>query len=122
MTMRILFVDDLPDTCEVFRIALTIKGHSIRLATTGRQAISAVGEEIFDAVVMDIEMPEMNGWQALQQIRGLPNGQSLPVLMFTAYGSNADESEALRQGANGLICKPALPDEVLQRLQTLACG
>ena len=71
--MRILFVDDAPDTRCLFDMAFKIEGHSTRLAADGAEAVQAVEEELFDAIVMDIEMPRMNGWVATDHIRHIPN-------------------------------------------------
>jgi len=114
--MRILFVDDLPDTRDVFRIAFGLQGHSVRLAANGIEAVAAFPEEKFDAVVMDIEMPGMNGWDAVRQIRTLPGGDAVPIIMFTAYGNGEQKKKALEVGANSLLHKPILPHELLSHV------
>ncbi|MDQ3812634.1 MAG: response regulator, partial [Armatimonadota bacterium] len=118
-SMYILFVDDLPDTGDVFRLAFGMHGHATRLATTGIEAVDAVREEHFDAIVMDIEMPQMNGWDAVRGIRKLPNGQDVPIIMFTAYGGPHDRHRALSVGADDLLQKPVLPQQLLARIAQL---
>ena len=71
--MRILFVDDAPDIRSLFSTALCLEGQSIRLAADGMEAIEAVQEETFDAIVMDVGMPYMNGWEVTRRIRQIPN-------------------------------------------------
>lgn len=117
--MNILFVDDLPDTCEVFKLAFRLDGHTTRIAHNGVDAVSAVREEKFDAVIMDVEMPQLNGWDAVSQIRQLPNGDGVPIIMFTAYGTQADRNRAHLAGADDLMQKPVLPNELISRIKEL---
>lgn len=117
--MHILFVDDLPDTCEVFKLAFRLDGHTTRVAHNGADAVTAVQEEPFDAIIMDVEMPKLNGWDATGQIRQLPNGEQVPIIMFTAYGTQADRNRAEAAGANDLMQKPVLPNELLSRIKEL---
>ena len=116
MIVRILFVDDMPDTRELFRMVLKLHGVETRLAEDGREAVSAVEEERFDAIIMDVEMPRMNGWDAVRAIRLLDNGQRTPIIMFTAYGNGENHQRALESGANDLWFKPILPTEMISRL------
>lgn len=118
--MRILFVDDLPDTRDVFRLAFGIQGHTTRLAANGREAVDAVREEAFDAVIIDVEMPEMNGFDAVRHIRELPHGNNVPIIMFTAYGDGEAQEKASEAGADLLLHKPILPQELLMRIEQLS--
>ena len=118
--MRILFVDDLPDTRQVFRLAFGLYGHSTQLAGNGREAVEAVQDEAFDAIVMDVEMPEMNGWDAVRTIRTLPNGQTTPIVMFTAYGNGGNRQQAREVGADSLLHKPTTPQELLDEIERLS--
>lgn len=115
--MKILFVDDVPDTRMLFSIAFTRQGHATRVAADGVEAVTAVREEVFDAIIMDVEMPRMSGWDATRHIRQLDNGQNVPILMFTGY--NEDPKKAIEAGANGLVFKPLVPQELLLRLEQL---
>lgn len=118
--MRILFVDDLPDTREVFKLAFGIQGHQTHLASNGREAVEAVREQSFDAVIIDVEMPEMNGFDAVKNIRQLDHGRNVPIIMFTAYGDNEAQDKASSAGADLLLHKPILPQELLLRIQQLS--
>ena len=118
--MHILFVDDLPDTRDVFRLAFGIQGHQTRLACNGREAVEAVREQLFDAVIMDVEMPEMNGFDAVSHIRQLEHGAKVPIIMFTAYGDNEAHEKSTAAGADLLLHKPILPQELLLRIEQLS--
>jgi len=111
--MRILFVDDVRDTRDLFHLAFGIQGHQTLLASNGVEAVEAVKKEDFDAVVMDVEMPQMNGWEAAREIRSLDRGRDLPIILFTAYSAHEDYHRASQAGADTLLRKPMLPQEVL---------
>ena len=119
MPMRILFVDDVRDTRDLFRLAFGKQGHQIHLASNGVEAVAAVREQDFDAVVMDIEMPEMDGWDATREIRSLDRGRNLPIILFTAYSAQENHQRASQAGANTLLRKPMLPQEVLSHIDRL---
>jgi CheY-like chemotaxis protein len=119
--MRILFVDDLSDTRELFRLALSLQGHAVHLAANGLEAVAAVQNNSgFDVIIMDIEMPEMNGWDAVRAIRNLPPGKDVPIVMFTAYGNGVTLKLAQQVGANSVLHKPISPQELISHVQQLA--
>jgi DNA-binding response OmpR family regulator len=89
------------------------------VAANGLEAVAAVDQESFDAIIMDVEMPEMNGWDAVRQIRHLTNGQCVPIIMFTAYGDEKDYDKAVQVGADCLMQKPILPQELLAQVEKL---
>jgi chemosensory pili system protein ChpA (sensor histidine kinase/response regulator) len=117
--MKILFVDDAPDTRSLFSVAFRLEGHRTRLAADGVEAVQAVQDEPFDAIVMDVEMPRMDGWEATRQIRGMPHGRDVPILVFTGYNHEDDIDKAAEVGANALVRKPLLPQTVLSHLAQL---
>jgi two-component system response regulator MprA len=115
--MRILFVDDMPDTRDVFRLAFGIQGHETQVAGNGFDAVDAVRSGTFDVIIMDVEMPGMNGWETVRQIRALDNGQAVPILMFTAYSGREDRDRAKAAGANDVLQKPMLPQELIAHVE-----
>jgi CheY-like chemotaxis protein len=118
-SMKILFVDDAPDTRSLFSVAFRLEGHRTRLAADGVEAVQAVQDEAFDAIVMDVEMPRMDGWEATREIRRMPHGRDVPILVFTGYNHEDDIHKAAEVGANGLVRKPLLPETVLSHLAQL---
>jgi CheY-like chemotaxis protein len=121
MAMRILFVDDLPDTRELFKIALSLHGHTVHLASNGLEAVAAVeNQQAFNVIIMDIEMPEMNGWDAVRAIRALPAGEGVPIIMFTAYGNGVTLTLAQQVGANSVLHKPISPQDLISHVHQIA--
>lgn len=119
--MRILFVDDLPDTRELFRLALSLQGHAVHLAGNGAEAVAAVESHgNFDVIIMDVEMPEMNGWDAVRAIRNMEGCDKIPIIMFTAYGNGVTVKLARQVGANSVLHKPISPQELISHVQQIA--
>ncbi len=107
---RVLIVDDEPNLLESFRIGLELKGHAVSLAPGGSTALEMCRGEAFDAVLMDVQMPEMDGLETLRGLLELRPDQV--VLMLTAHGSLESAVEAGRIGAADYIEKPSTPDAV----------
>ncbi|PQV64912.1 NDP-sugar pyrophosphorylase [Abditibacterium utsteinense] len=110
---RLLIVDDSDDSRELLRIVFGSQGHSMRLVRDGIEAVEAVREERFDAIIMDLEMPQLNGWDATRLIRSMPNGRTAPVIIYTAYPTDDMSAKMLDVGANDVLSKTILPDEML---------
>jgi CheY-like chemotaxis protein len=116
---RILFVDDLADTREIFRLAFTMQGHDVRAVGSGSEALEAVREEKYDAAILDLQMPEMNGLETIRKIRALDNGRSLPLVIFTGQRDADIELNARQAGADGVLFKPLLPQELMAHVTSL---
>ncbi len=110
---RLLIVDDSEDSRDLLRIIFGAQGHSMRLVRDGIEAVEAVREERFDAIIMDLEMPNLNGWDATRLIRSMPNGRTAPVIIYTAYPTNDMDAKMREVGANEVLSKAILPDEML---------
>jgi two-component system cell cycle response regulator DivK len=113
MPRRMLIVDDYEDSRQLMRLIFGAQGHSLRLARDGIEAVEAVREEKFDAIIMDLEMPNLNGWDATRLIRAMPNGRMTPVIIYTAYPKQDTEAKMREVGANQVLSKSILPDEML---------
>ena len=99
--MRVLVADDMQDARDLFAFAFALEGFDTCTARNGAEAVDAVRESLkpFDVIVLDIEMPQMDGWQALKAIRQLPQCQQIPIVMFTAYDRYVGD-RAVQEGAN----------------------
>src|SRR5471030_1812671 len=96
------------DTRDFFRFAFELEQVEVRLAAAAAEAIEFVRIEQFAAIVMDVEMPEMDGWEAVRCIRALKHGATVPILMYTANGDSDTRKKAGEVGATTVLFKPLL--------------
>jgi two-component system response regulator MprA len=116
---RILVVDDQRDILDLASTILSGAGYAVSTASTGVGALDLLAEEEFDLVLLDINMPEMDGWQTLRLIRAEHSMDSLPVVMFSIKGEVRDKVHGMQEGALDYITKPFGVDELLQRVGRL---
>jgi DNA-binding response OmpR family regulator len=113
---RILVVDDEADILDLLSELLGESGYDVVRASDGREAIRALFHAQPDLVLLDVAMPELDGWQTLERIRDVSD---LPVLMLTARASEDDKVRGLRAGANDYVTKPFSTRELLARIEAL---
>lgn len=115
----ILIVDDFDDTRLLLRTWLQKKGFRIIEAENGNQAVSQAESERPDLIIMDVEMPELDGLSATRKIRALPHAQTLPIVAVSAYGADQFRKEALAAGCNEYVSTPFEPDELENLIRAL---
>jgi len=115
--MKILIVDDEQTLVEQLQNALKHQRYLVETATEGETALDKLFDSPFDAVVLDIMMPKMDGWTVLKEARKA--GLDTPVLMLTAKGDVEDRVKGLDLGADDYLAKPFSLDELLARLRAL---
>lgn len=116
MSQRILVVDDELDMRELLTELLTRAGYEVVLAANGRDALRALFESRPALVVLDVRMPELDGWATLERIREVSN---LPVLMLTAQASELEKVRGLQGGADDYLGKPFGRQELVARVGAL---
>ena len=114
--MRILVVEDEPKAGDYLRNGLIESGYVVDLARNGADGLHLALEMQYDAIVLDVMMPEMDGWQVLQKLR---QHADTPVLFLTARGELDDRLKGLDLGADDYLVKPFSFAELLARLRTL---
>jgi len=120
--LRILVVEDNAISQTVMRLMLGEQGHSVELAGTGKQAVAMLEQRHYDLVLMDMQMPEMNGLEATGQIRarerqtGRPR---TPIVALTARAQNSDRDACLSAGMDGYLTKPIHSSELSEILAEL---
>jgi two-component system, sensor histidine kinase and response regulator len=94
------------------------QGHSVTIASTGQEAVEAVARETFDAVLMDVQMPEMDGFEATVVIRQRERGtgRHVPILAMTAYAMKGDRERCLEAGMDGYVSKPIHPRDLWEAI------
>jgi DNA-binding response OmpR family regulator len=112
----VLVVDDDADVRELVAELLARAGYSVSQAPNGRAALKLLFEERPDLVLLDISMPELDGWATLERIRELSD---VPVMMLTALGAELEKVRALRAGADDYVTKPFGRQELLARVESL---
>ena len=112
----VLIVDDEPDLRLALRAVLTRAGYTVAEASDGREALRVFHRIAADIVVLDVSMPELDGWQTLERLREFSN---VPVLMLTAFGTEDDRVRGLRGGADDYLVKPFGNQELAARVGAL---
>ncbi len=112
----ILVVDDTPDNIRFLSSILTEEGYSVRPAISGRIAIRAAQTITPDLILLDINMPDMDGYQVCRIIKGNPITRNVPVIFLSALDDIQDKVKAFEVGGNDYISKPFQLQEVLIRI------
>ncbi len=113
---RILFVDDEPMNLAVIRFLLEQSGLIVDTAEDGVQAIRRSTETIYAVIIMDMQMPNLNGLDATRRIRQIPGNDVTPILAMTANAFAEDKARCFEAGMNDFLVKPIDPDVLLSIL------
>ncbi|MFI1913179.1 response regulator [Nocardia sp. NPDC020380] len=111
---KVLVVDDEPQILRALRINLSVRGYEVTTASNGAAALRAAAEKHPDVVVLDLGLPDMDGIEVLQGLRGW---STAPVIVLSARTDSSDKVEALDAGADDYVTKPFGMDELLARLR-----
>ncbi|WP_025157590.1 response regulator [Leifsonia aquatica] len=114
--MKILIADDDRQILRALRILLTARGYEVLTASTGAEALSEAVEHHPDLVMLDLGMPELNGIEVIEGLRGW---STVPILVVSGRTGSADKVDALDAGADDYVTKPFAADELLARIRAL---
>lgn len=114
--MRILIVDDEDQIRNILRMYLTKEGFTVKEAVNGKQALEILSAEQFDLIVLDIMMPEVDGWGVCREVRAR---WGVPIIMLTAREDEVDRVVGLEMGADDYMVKPFSPRELLARIRAV---
>lgn len=118
-TRTILVVDDFDDTRLLLRTWLRKKGYRVVEAENGNEAVAKAREIEPDLIIMDLEMPELDGLSATRKIRALKDSSVLPIIAVSAYGADQFREQALAAGCNEYVSTPFEPDELEKLIHSL---
>jgi len=105
-SLRVLLAEDNPVNQQVAVAMLVKRGHEVHVSSNGREAVDAVRQRDYDVVLMDIQMPEMDGFEATQAIRAMPKGKDLPIIGLTAHALSGERERCLSRGMSDYLAKP----------------
>lgn len=122
MTKKILVVEDDPDNRRIVAKVLTVEGYDVVEAVDGLEALSKVRVERPDVILMDLALPNMDGWEATRQLKADPLTRHIPVIALTAVAMRGDEERARAAGCDDYLSKPARPAEIRAMVKKYASG
>jgi len=115
--MRVLLVEDDERIVDFVQRGLKAEGYSVEVARSGKEAVALGSEGQFQAIILDLGLPDFNGRQVCERLRG--NGVATPILMLTARDTVQDKVTGLRSGADDYMTKPFAFEELLARIEAL---
>jgi DNA-binding response OmpR family regulator len=119
MSKRILVVDDEEDILHFLELVLGDKGYEVTTAANGHEALARAQADRPDLILLDIMMPQMDGWEVLKLLRVDEETAALPVAMLSARTEAQDRVQGLQEGAVDYICKPFALQELLGKIDSI---
>ena len=122
MTKRILIIEDQEDNRAIMRDLLTGAGFELIEAVDGEEGVKLAQSEQPDLILMDIQLPVIDGYEATRQIRAIVDLKSIPIIAVTSYALSGDEAKARAAGCNGYVAKPFSPRQLLAKVREFLPG
>jgi two-component system, cell cycle response regulator DivK len=117
MSKRILVVEDQEDNRQIIRDLLSATDYEIIEAESGEQALEAVARQRPDLILMDIQLPSMDGYEATRQIKADPTLRSITIIAVTSYALSGEEQKARAAGCDEYVPKPYSPRQLLAKIR-----
>ena len=117
MTRRILVIEDHEENRRIVRDLLTHAGYEMLEAVTGEEGVAAAERERPDLILMDIQLPGLDGYEATRRIKGNPVLHDIPVIAVTSYALSGDDRLALEAGCDAYVTKPFSPRALLATIR-----
>ena len=114
---RILVVEDTPDNRQILRDLLTSAGYEVVEAFNGAEGVAAAIEHLPDLILMDIQLPVLDGYEATRRIKAHVATAKTPIIAVTSYALSGDEAKAREAGCDGYVAKPFSPRQLLVRVR-----
>jgi two-component system CheB/CheR fusion protein len=118
--MNVLIADDNRDSGESLGMLLELSGHQVQIACDGREAVETAIRSLPDVVILDIGMPNLNGYDAARRIRELDPGRRSLLIAITGWGQDLDRQRSLDAGFDHHLIKPVEPEALDRLLQSFA--
>ena len=117
MKKRILVVEDQDDNRRILRDLLTNAGFDMIEAENGEDAVASAQESRPDLILMDIQLPILDGYEATRRIKANPDLKSIPIIVVTSYALSGDEDKARLAGCDDYVAKPFSPRQLLAKIK-----
>jgi two-component system cell cycle response regulator DivK len=117
MSKRILVVEDTEDNRRILRDLLTRAGFELIEAMDGESGVAMATAHRPDLILMDIQLPVFDGYEATRRIKANPDTRDIPIIAVTSYALSGDETKALAAGCDGYVAKPFSPRRILAMVQ-----
>jgi two-component system, cell cycle response regulator DivK len=119
---KILYVEDNEDNVYMLVRRLERKGFEVLVAPDGEQGVAMARKEHPDLILMDLNMPVLDGWEATRQLKGAPDTQAIPVIALSAHAMSGDRERALEAGCDEYDTKPVRMDSLMAKIRALLPG
>ena len=117
MSRLILVVEDQEDNRQILRDLLTSADYEMTEAENGQEALDAVAKQKPDLILMDIQLPIMDGYEATRRIKANPDFKAIPIIVVTSYALSGDEAKTRAAGCDGYVAKPFSPRQLLAKIR-----
>jgi two-component system cell cycle response regulator DivK len=118
MTAKILYIEDNPQNMRLVRKILRSAGYDVLEATEGLSGVALAAREVPDLILMDINLPDINGLEATSRLKASPQLSWIPVIAVTANAMHGDRENCIAAGCDGYLAKPVMKSELLQTIAT----
>lgn len=116
---KIMIIDDEPDMVQLLQIELETEGYDVQTASDGKSGLELVKKSVPDLILLDVMMPDINGYEVLAVLRKDSQTMAIPVIMLTAKGLENEIQKGLDLGADDYIPKPFHPGLLIKRIETI---
>ena len=117
MSKRILVIEDTEDNRQIIRDLLSSVGYELIEAVDGVAGVALAQKERPDLILMDIQLPEIDGYEATRRIRAVPELAKVPIIAVTSYALSGDEAKTREAGCDGYVAKPFSPRQLLAKVR-----
>lgn len=117
MTHRVLVVEDQYDNRRILRDLLTSAGYEMIEAVTGEEGVAIAEKQRPDLILMDLQLPVIDGYESTRRIKANPDLQSIPIIAVTSYAMSGDDTLAYEAGCDAYVTKPFSPRKLLSKIR-----
>ena len=117
MSKRILVIEDTEDNRQIIRDLLSSAGYELIEAVDGAEGVAPAQREMPDLILMDIQLPVIDGYEATRRIRAIPELAAVPIIAVTSYALSGDEAKTRAAGCDGYVAKPFSPRQLLAKIR-----